>query len=130
MAPPPSPDIIDCVFTSLPDFATLFSTILVSKSFHEVFQAHPSSILTSVAKTQFGPELFPCAVRLAHFDRDEYTASRTNYVQAFPSERKFPQNEAPEVTTHIAAALAKNERVAVELELFFSTACVLLSIHS
>jgi len=130
MAAPPSPDIIDCVFTSLPDFATLLSTILVSKSFHEVFQAHPTSILTSVAKTQIGPELFPCAVRLAHFDRNEYMASRANYVQNFPSERKFPQNEVPEVTTHVAAALAKNERIVVGLELFFSTTCVLLSIHT
>ena len=54
-----SSDIIDCVFTSLPDLTTLLSTVLVSKSFHEVFQARPSSILTSVAKTQIGPELLP-----------------------------------------------------------------------
>ena len=130
MAAPPSSDIIDCVFTSLPDFPTLLSTILVSKSFHDVFQVHPSSILTSVAKTQIGPELFPCAIRLALFDRNEYTTSRASYVQDFPSERKFPQNEAPEVTTHVAAALAKNERIVVELELLFSTMCVLFSIHS
>ena len=126
MTAPPSSDIIDCVFTSLPDFATLFSTILVSKSFHEVFQAHPSSILTSVAKTQIGSELFPCAIRLAHFNRNEYTASRANYVQDFPSEKEFSQNEALEVTTRLAA-LAKNDRIVVELELFFSTMCVLLS---
>jgi len=129
MAAPPSSDIIDCVFTSLPNFATLLSTVLVSKSFYEVFQAHPSSILTSVAKTQIGPELLPCAIRLAHFDRNEYTASRTNYVQDFPSEKAFSDNEAPEVTTHVAA-LAKNDRIVVELELFFSTTCVLLSIRS
>ena len=127
MAPPLSPDIIDCVFTSLPDFLTLLSAILVSKSFHRVFQAHPSSILTSVAKTQIGPELLPCAIRLAHFDRDEYLASRADYVQDFPSERKFSHNEAPTVAPYIAA-LVKNDSVVTELELFFSTTCVLLSI--
>ena len=129
MVTPLSPDIIDCVFTSLPDFATLLSTILVSKSFHKVFQAHPNSILTSVARTHIGHELLPCAIRLAHFNRDEYLASRESYVGDFPSERKFSHNEAPVVTPYVAA-LAKNDRVVTELELFFSTTCVLLSIHS
>ena len=116
-------DTIDCVFTSLPDFATLLSTILVSKSFHQVFQAHPSSILTSVAKTQIGTELLPCAIRLAHFDRDQCQASRINYIQGFPSEREFSHNKAPEVTSHVAA-LAKNDSIVTELELFFSITCV------
>ena len=122
-----SSDIIDCVLTSLPDFATLASTILVSKSFYRVFQAHPNSILTSVAATQIGPEVMPCAIRLAHFNRDEYLASRTSYVQDFPSERKFSPDEAPVVTPLYVAILAKNDRVAQELEVFFSTTCVLLS---
>jgi len=128
MAAPLSPDIIDCVFTSSPDFATLLSTILVSKSFHSVFQAHPNSILTSVAKTHIGPEVLPCAIRLAHFNRDEYLASRENYVGDFPSERKFSHNETP-VVAPCVAALAKNDRVVTELELFFSTTYVSLSIH-
>ena len=121
-----SPDIIDCVFTSLPDFATLLSTILVSKSFHAVFQAHPNYILTSVAKTHIGAELLPCAIRLAQFDRDKYLGSRADYVRNFPSERKFSHNEAPAVASYIGT-LAKNDRVVTELELFFSTTCVLLS---
>jgi len=120
-----SSDIIDCLFTSLPNFTTLLSTVLVSKSFREVFQARPSSILTSVAKTQIGPELLPCAIRLATFDRGEYLTSRVNYVQNFPSEGKF---EVRVVAQH-AAALVKNDRVVMELELFLSTTCVLLSIH-
>ena len=123
MVAPLSTDIIDCVFTSLPDFATLLSTILVSKSFHKVFQDHPNSILTSVARTHIGPELLPCAVRLAHFNRDEYLASRENYVRDFPSEKKFSNNETPAVAPYIAA-LAKNDRVVTELELFFSTTYV------
>jgi len=128
MAPPLSSDIIDCVLTSLPDFATLLSTTLVSKSFHEIFQAHPSSILTSVATTQIGPEVLPCAIRLAHFNRDEYLASRFNYVQDFPLERKFSHTEAPAVTSYVAT-LVKNDSVLRELEIFFSTKCVSLSVH-
>lgn len=128
MAPPLSSDIIDYVFTSLPDFATLLSAILVSKSFHETYQAHPSSILTSVAETQIGPDLLPCATRLAHFNRDEYLTSRANYVQDFPSERKFSRNEAPGVTPYVAT-LARNDSIMAELELFFSTTCVLLSVY-
>jgi len=128
MAPPLSSDIIDCVLTSLPDFATLFSTILVSKSFHEIFQAHPSSILTSVATTQIGPEVLPCAIRLAHFNRDEYLVSRANYVQDFPPERGFSHTGAPVVTPHVAK-LVKNDSVVRELELFFSTKCVFFSIR-
>lgn len=126
MAPPLSSDLIHCVFTSLSDFATLLSTILVSKSFHEVFQAHPSSILSSVAKTQVGSDLLPCAVRLAHFDRGEYLASRVSYLQDFPSEKRF-SHDVPAITPYVAA-LAKNDRTATELELLFSIMCVLLSI--
>ena len=128
MTPPLSSDIIDYVLTSLPDFATLFSSILVSKSFHEVFQAHPSSILSSVANTQIGPDLLPCAIRLAHFDRDKYLESRASYVQDFPPERKFSHNEAPTVAPYVAA-LVRNDSIVTELELFFSTTCVLLSVH-
>jgi len=123
-----SSDIIDCVFTSLPDLATLLSTVLVCKSFHDVFQARPSSILTSVAKTQIGPELLPCAVRLATFDRGRYLKSRADYVQDFPSEEKFSHDEARVVTQHVAA-LVKNDSVVTELELFLSTTCALLSIY-
>ena len=128
MSPSLSSDIIDYLLTSLPDSGTLLSTILVSKSFYDVFQAHPSSIITSVVTNQIGPELLPCAIRLAHFNGDEYLASRANYVQNFPSERKFTHNETQAATPHLAA-LIKNDNVVTELELFFSATCVLLSIH-
>lgn len=128
MASSLSPDVIDHLFTSLPDFATLLSAISISKSFYEVFQAHPSSILTSVATTQISPELLPCAIRLAHFNRDEYIASRADYVQNFPAERMFSHSEAPTVTPHLVA-LIKNDSTVTELELFFSVACVLFSAH-
>lgn len=128
MPPSLSSDVIDYLLTSLSDSGTLLSTILVSKSFYEVFQAHPSSILTSVATNQISPELLPCAIRLAHFNRDEYLASRADYVQNFPLEQKFSHNEAQAVTPHLAT-LIKNDDVVTEMELFFSTMCVLPSIH-
>ena len=129
MPPPLSSDVIDYLFTSLSDAGTLLSTILVSKSFYEVFQAHPSSILTSVATNQIGPELLPCATRLVRFNRSEYLASRADYVQNFPSEKKFSYNETSTVASHFAA-LAKNDDVVTELEVFFSITCVLLSVHT
>ncbi|KAF9786111.1 hypothetical protein BJ322DRAFT_1058049 [Thelephora terrestris] len=122
MAPPLSSDILYCVLTSLPDFATLLSGILISKAFHQVFQAHPNSTLISVAATQIGPEVLPCAIRLAHFNRDEYLTSRAAYVRGFPSERMFTHTEASEVTPYVGA-LAKNDIIVRELELFFSTVC-------
>lgn len=128
MAPPLSSDIIYCVLTSLPDFETLLSGILISKAFYRVYQGHPSSTLTSVATTQIGPEILPCAIRLAHFKRDEYLASRGAYVRGFPSERKFTHTEAPAVTPY-AGALAKNDSVVRELELFYSAVYVLSSIR-
>jgi hypothetical protein len=119
MAPPLSSDVIDCVLTSLPDFTTLFSTILASRTFYEVFRAHPSSTLASVATTLIGSEVLPCAIRLAHFNRGEYLASRTTYVQGFPSEKKFSRAETPDVAIY-TRDLSKNDDVARELELFFS----------
>ena len=119
MTLPLSSDAIDCVLTSLPDFATLRSTILVSRSFHEVFQAHPSSILATVAATHIGPEVLSCALRLAHFNRDEYLRSRANYVRNFPLEGKFSHIKASEITRRIAT-LAGNDSVLRELELYFS----------
>ena len=127
MAFPLTSDVIDCVLTSLPDLPTLLSTILVSKSFYEAFQAHPGSTLISVAATQIGHEVLPFAIRLAHFNRDDYLASRITYVQDFPSEGKFSHTEAPAVTSYIGA-LARNNSIVRELELFFSITSVPLSI--
>ena len=130
MSTPPSlsSDVIDYLLTLLPDSGTLLSTILVSKSFYEAFQAHPNSILTSVVTNQIGPELLPCAIRLAHLNGHEYLASRANYVQNFPLERMFFRSGPQVVTPHLAA-LIKNDNVVTELELFFSTMSVLLSVH-
>lgn len=119
-SPPLTSDIVDHVLTSLPDFASLFSAILVSRLFHRVFQAHPSSILTSVAETQIGSEVLPCALRLARFDRARYLTSRTTYVERFPSEREISPTKAPALVLH-ARAPAMNDDVVRELEIHYST---------
>ena len=128
MPPALSSDVIDYLLTSLSDAGTLLSTILVSKSFYQVFQARPSSTLASVAANQIGPELLPSAIRLVHFNRDEYLASRIKYVHNFPSEKRFSYNEPPVVASHFTA-LAKNDNVVTELEIFFSTTCVSASVR-
>ncbi|KAH7923083.1 hypothetical protein BV22DRAFT_1036762 [Leucogyrophana mollusca] len=56
-------DLTDRILTSLPDFKTLQSTILTSKSIYSVFRNRPHSIVRAVAYNQIGPAL-PQAVRL------------------------------------------------------------------
>ena len=128
MAFPLSLDIIHYILTLLPDFATLLSAVLTSKSFYEVYLTYPDSILFPVAANQIGPEVLSCAIRLAHFNRDDYLASRTTYVQGFHSEKEFSHIKVPKITSHVRA-LARNDKVARELELFISTKCVLLFNH-
>ena len=48
-------DLIDRILTYLPDFDTLFSTILVSKSIYNVFKIRPSSIKAAVTDNVVGP---------------------------------------------------------------------------
>ena len=122
ISPPLTSDIVDHVLTSLPDFASLLSAILVSKLFHRVFQAHPSSIITSVAVTQIGFEVLPCAHRLARFNRTKFLTSRTTYVERFPPERDFSPTKAPALTQHVRA-LGVNDDVVRELEIHYSTVC-------
>ncbi|KAH8823316.1 hypothetical protein DL96DRAFT_270126 [Flagelloscypha sp. PMI_526] len=50
-------DLIDLIFSHLPDFETLRSTILISKQFSSVFDKHPKSIVRRVAQNVAGPPL-------------------------------------------------------------------------
>lgn len=50
-------DLIDRILTSLPDFHTLFATILVSKSIYNVFKIRPTSIKASVTFNVAGPSM-------------------------------------------------------------------------
>ncbi|KAH8823312.1 hypothetical protein DL96DRAFT_1713736 [Flagelloscypha sp. PMI_526] len=52
-----SVDIIDLIFSHLPDFETLRSAILISKQFSDVFNLHRKSIVRHVAQNIAGPPL-------------------------------------------------------------------------
>lgn len=54
---PVEDDIVDRILTFSPSFDALQSTILVSKSFRDVFQARPNSIIRTVAYNVVGPAL-------------------------------------------------------------------------
>ena len=58
------PDVLDKILLSLPDFQTLSAALRTSRThFYSVFQAHPKSIVLSIAYNVVGPAL-PQAVRV------------------------------------------------------------------
>ncbi|KAJ7825568.1 hypothetical protein B0H14DRAFT_2517836 [Mycena olivaceomarginata] len=59
-------DVVDLILTLCPTFATLQSTILVSKAFYEVFKLREKSIIWAVAYNVIGPAL-PQALRVARY---------------------------------------------------------------
>ncbi|KAF8898837.1 hypothetical protein BD779DRAFT_1485777 [Infundibulicybe gibba] len=59
-------DIIDRIFTFLPDFATLQAAVLASKSCYGIYKSHPNSITRAVLYNQLGPAL-PQAIRVLRF---------------------------------------------------------------
>lgn len=50
-------DILDRILLCSTSFDSLWSTILVSKAFHSVYSAHPTSIVRAVAYNMAGPAL-------------------------------------------------------------------------
>lgn len=50
-------DLIDRILTYLPNFDTLFDTVLVSKKIYGVFSARPTSIKAAVAVNTVGPSV-------------------------------------------------------------------------
>ncbi|KAF7346975.1 hypothetical protein MVEN_01450300 [Mycena venus] len=71
-------DVVDLIMTLCPTFATLQSTILVSKAFHGVFKSREKSIIWAVALNAIGPAL-PQALRVArypYFNDNKYDDKR------------------------------------------------------
>ncbi|KAH8823221.1 hypothetical protein DL96DRAFT_266684 [Flagelloscypha sp. PMI_526] len=66
-----STDIIDLIFSHLPDFETLRSAILISKRFSSVFDKHPKSIVRRVAQNVSGPPLNDL-LTLVRFEKHEF----------------------------------------------------------
>jgi hypothetical protein len=58
-------DLIDRLLTFSPDFQTLGAAILTTRSFYEIFKAHPASILRAVAANE--TKAFGAAIRLVRF---------------------------------------------------------------
>ncbi|KAF9220579.1 hypothetical protein BS17DRAFT_786780 [Gyrodon lividus] len=77
----PSPfinaDLVDHILTSLPDFTTLTSTIVICRAVHNVYRAHPNSVQRAVAYNLVG-ETLPDAVRYVRCKRDGMTLKPAN----------------------------------------------------
>ncbi|KAJ7024668.1 hypothetical protein C8F04DRAFT_1131020 [Mycena alexandri] len=109
-------DIIDRVFTSCPDFETLFALKSACKALHAIFAAHPNSINFAVARNLTGS--FPDALRVL----------RQKVVDAFKEEESLddrtfaaavPEDTSP-VTVEELPQLRKNDAVVHRLEVLFS----------
>ncbi|KAJ4482373.1 hypothetical protein J3R30DRAFT_3458685 [Lentinula aciculospora] len=65
---PVSDDIIDRILLFLPTFSSLKATILTCKSFYQVYQTHPKSIVRAVAYNITGPALPQALECIRHRD--------------------------------------------------------------
>jgi hypothetical protein len=105
-----SDDLIYCIFTFLPNFEALRSTLRASKTFYTVFEAHPQSIVRDIAFNQFGPAL-PQALRLVRCQSRNYEPAKLLEVDVVTH---------PPITPKEARMLAFNARVVRALEDLFS----------
>ncbi|KAJ7800929.1 hypothetical protein B0H14DRAFT_3885345 [Mycena olivaceomarginata] len=109
-------DILDRIMSFCPTFGTLQATILVSKAFHRVFQAHPKSITRSVAYNIVGPAL-PQALRVVRYPYDGYTSDGDPSTMA----ETCPEDHDPTVITAAEkTTLEENSRVIAVLEDIYS----------
>lgn len=71
------PDILDQILLALPNFNTLSAALRSSKSFLECFNAHPASIVKTIAFSVVGPAL-PHAFRLVYcLENNDYQVGET-----------------------------------------------------
>ncbi|KAJ7261073.1 hypothetical protein C8J57DRAFT_472549 [Mycena rebaudengoi] len=110
-------DIIDRIMTFCPTFGTLQSTILVSKAFYRVFQAHPKSITRAVAYIAVGPAL-PQALRVVRYPYYEYdTPDCDSSLMA----TACPEDHSPSfISAEENVSLQENSRVVATLEDIYS----------
>ncbi|KAJ3789624.1 hypothetical protein GGU10DRAFT_371977 [Lentinula aff. detonsa] len=59
-------DIISQILQYSPSYSTLLSTLLTTKSFYRVFQAHPNSILHAINFREIGPS-YPLSLRRVRY---------------------------------------------------------------
>ncbi|KAJ7727597.1 hypothetical protein B0H16DRAFT_251445 [Mycena metata] len=89
----------------MPTLKTLSAALRVSKTWYEVFQTHPKSILRAVAENVVGPAL-PDAVRVLRYSADSTTTGSNE--------------EIDQLTKQEHRRLAANAAVASRLEVAFS----------
>ncbi|KAL0061801.1 hypothetical protein AAF712_011318 [Marasmius tenuissimus] len=102
-------DILNHILTFLPDFYSLKATILSTKTFYDVYKAHPNSIRRAVAENVVGPAL-PEALRFVRH-RDPKDLETEDEVEADES-APIMEEEIPE--------LVENARMFRVLEDVFS----------
>ncbi|KAJ8081063.1 hypothetical protein PM082_017904 [Marasmius tenuissimus] len=101
-------DILNQILNHLPDFDSLKATILSTKSFYNVYNAHPNSIRRAVAKNVVGPAL-PEALRVVrHHDPDDEDAPEGDTDESAP------------ITNGEISELVENARLFGALEDVFS----------
>ncbi|KAF7342246.1 hypothetical protein MVEN_01812600 [Mycena venus] len=101
--------------TFCPNFDTLQSTILVSKTFHRVFQTRPKSITRAVAGNIVGPAL-PQALRVIRFPYDDYDTLDGDLSMA----TACPEDDKSVITAEEVEKLEENCQVVAELEDIYS----------
>jgi hypothetical protein len=106
-------DAIYRILRCLSDHGSLQSSILACKSFHEVFQAHPKSILRAVARNITGSAL-PQALTLA---RSQLSPERVDRKTAIADVIKVDETI---ITFDEVRLLEANADVVWELEDLFS----------
>ncbi|KAK7468956.1 hypothetical protein VKT23_003455 [Stygiomarasmius scandens] len=89
-------DVIDRILQFLPSFSTLYSAILTSKSFYQVYKAHPRSIIRAVAYNVVGPAL-PQALRAIRYQEHKSARGSQTKVGVDDSETESDSddNETP-----------------------------------
>ncbi|KAK7045456.1 hypothetical protein VNI00_007709 [Paramarasmius palmivorus] len=118
---PLADDIIDRILLFLPDFATLRSTILASKSFHNVFKTHPNSILRAVAYNITGPAL-PQALRCIRYhvsDPDDSETEDEEEMGTVTNTEHETEERAP-IKSGETHQLVRNAKIVKDFENIFS----------
>ncbi|KAJ6483155.1 hypothetical protein C8R45DRAFT_1000732 [Mycena sanguinolenta] len=108
-------DIVDRIMTFCPTFDTLRSTVLVSKAFYRIFQAHPKSITRAVSYNIVGPAL-PQALRVIRYPYHEYTLDSDPLAVA----AAYPEEPRPVVIPREEQVLLENSQVVAVLEDVYS----------
>lgn len=102
-------DLIDRILTYLPDFDTLLSAILVSRSIYSVFKARPSSIKVAITINIAGPSV-------------KQAMALSNLQWGLSNDEAYDEDNTPSYPTHLQQGeqLLEQARVVASFETLFS----------